>query len=59
MALITASAQSDALTLPRNLGELVGESQIVLQGTVTGVLLEQHLTVIIYTPQFQASINSA
>ena len=42
MARILASAQGDALTLPRNLGDLVSESQVVLQGTVTGVTLEPH-----------------
>src|ERR1700730_55311 len=34
-----AFSQNSALTLPRHLGELVGESQIVLQGNVTSVTL--------------------
>lgn len=42
MAGAPALAQSEALTLPRNLGELVGESQVVVQGTVTSVTLEPH-----------------
>lgn len=39
---LPASAQSNALTLPRNLGELVLESQAVVQGRVTSVTLEPH-----------------
>lgn len=35
-------AQSDAITLPRNIGELVSESQVVVQGWVTAVTLEPH-----------------
>lgn len=35
-------AQSNAITLPRNLGELVRESEVVVQGWVTGVTLEPH-----------------
>lgn len=35
-------AQSNAITLPRNLGELVVESETVVQGWVTSVALEQH-----------------
>jgi len=62
MAPIPASAQSDALTLPRNLGELVGESQIVLQGTVTGVLLEPHtqlknLMTVVVTVQVEEALK--
>jgi hypothetical protein len=38
----SASAQSNAITLPRNLGELVSESHVVTQGWVTGVTLEPH-----------------
>jgi hypothetical protein len=38
----SASAQSNAITLPRNLGELVSESHVVVQGWVTGVTLEPH-----------------
>ena len=39
---LPASAQSNALTLPRNLGELVLESHAVVQGRVTSVTLEPH-----------------
>ena len=39
---IPTSAQSKAVTLPRNLGELVGESQMVVQAWVTSVTLEPH-----------------
>jgi len=39
---VPASAQSRAITLPRNLGELVTESQMVVQGRVTSVTLEPH-----------------
>jgi hypothetical protein len=35
-------AQSNAITLPRNVGELVLESETVVQGWVTSVALEQH-----------------
>ena len=37
-----ASAQSNALTLPRNVGQLVDESHTVLQGWVASVALEPH-----------------
>jgi len=37
-----AFPQSSAITIPRNLGELVGESQTVVQGWVTSVALEPH-----------------
>lgn len=37
-----ASPQSNALILPRNLGELVSESQVVVQGWVTTVTLTPH-----------------
>jgi hypothetical protein len=36
------SAQTRALVMPRHLGELVAESQTVVQGTVTSVTLEPH-----------------
>jgi hypothetical protein len=39
---VPASAQSNAITLPRNLGELVSESQVVVQGWVTSVTLQPH-----------------
>jgi hypothetical protein len=42
MTNVCASAQSNALTLPRNLAELVDESQTVMQGWVTDVTLEPH-----------------
>jgi len=38
----SAFAQSNAITLPRNLGELISESQVVVQGWVTSVTLEPH-----------------
>lgn len=37
-----AAAQTNAITVPRNLGELVGESQTVVQGWVTSVTVEPH-----------------
>jgi hypothetical protein len=37
-----AVAQSNAITIPRNLAELVTESQVVVQGWVTEVTLEPH-----------------
>lgn len=36
------SAQNTALTLPRNLVQLVDESEVIVQGTVTNVSLEHH-----------------
>jgi hypothetical protein len=39
---LPSSAQSNAITLPRNLGELVLESETVVQGWVTSVTLEPH-----------------
>jgi hypothetical protein len=36
------AAQSNALTLPKNVGELVDESPTVMQGWVTDVTLEPH-----------------
>lgn len=39
---LPTSAQSNAITLPRNLGELVNESQVIVQGRVTSVTLEPH-----------------
>jgi hypothetical protein len=59
---ILASAQSDALTLPRNLGELIGESQVVVQGTVTAVTLEPHaqlknLMVVVVTIQVEEALK--
>lgn len=38
------SAQRNALTLPRNLGQLVDESPTVLQGWVTAVTIQPHAT---------------
>ena len=38
----SAFSQSNAITLPRNLGDLVSESQVVVLGWVTGVTLEPH-----------------
>jgi len=35
-------AQSNAITLPRNIGELVTESQVVVQGWVASVTLQPH-----------------
>ncbi len=39
---LSSCAQSNAITLPRNLGELVAESQTAVQGWVTGVTVEPH-----------------
>jgi len=39
---LPSSAQSNAIALPRNLGELVLESETVVQGWVTSVTLEPH-----------------
>lgn len=55
---IQASAQSNAITLPRNLGELVSESQVVVQGWVTSATLEPHeqlknLTTVVVTLQVE------
>jgi hypothetical protein len=38
----SSCAQGNAITLPRNLGELVFESETIVQGWVTSVTLEQH-----------------
>jgi hypothetical protein len=38
----TIFAQSNALTIRRNLGELVSESQMIVQGWITSVTLEPH-----------------
>lgn len=38
----SSCAQSNAVTLPRNLGELVLESETVVQGWVTSVTVEPH-----------------
>jgi hypothetical protein len=43
MTNVCASAQSNALTLPRNLAALVEESHTVVQGWVTAVALEPHV----------------
>jgi len=42
LSALPSSAQSNAITLPRNLGELVLESETVVQGWVTSVTLEPH-----------------
>ena len=39
---ISSCAQSNAITLPRNLGELVLESETAVQGWVTSVTVEPH-----------------
>ena len=39
---VPLSAQSTALTLPRNLVQLVDESDLIVQGQVTNVSLERH-----------------
>lgn len=39
---VSTSAQTTAVTLPRNIGQLVSESQMVVQGWVTSVALERH-----------------
>jgi hypothetical protein len=42
LAGLSSYAQSNAITLPRNLGELVVESQAAVQGWVTSVTVEPH-----------------
>jgi len=42
LSALPSSAQSNAITLPRNLGELVLESETVVQGWVTSVTLEPY-----------------
>jgi hypothetical protein len=57
-----AFSQDSALTLPRNLGELVGESQVVVQGSVTSVALEPHaqlknLMTVVVTVQVEEALK--
>jgi len=59
---IPTFAQNDALTLPRHLGELVGESEIVVQGRVTSVTLEPHtqlknLMTVVVTVQVEETLK--
>jgi len=58
------SAQSNAITLSRNLGQLVDESQIVLQGWITSVALEPHpqlknLATVVVTLQVEEALKGA
>jgi hypothetical protein len=55
-------AQSSALTVSRNLGQLVDESQTVIQGWVTSVSLEPHvqlknLMTVVVTVQVEDSLK--
>jgi hypothetical protein len=57
-----ACAQSGALTLPRNLLQLVDESELVLQGRVTSVTLEphqqlNHLLTVVVTLQVEENLK--
>lgn len=63
--LLTAPAacpQSSALTLPRNLLQLVDESELILQGRVTNVALEphqqlNHLLTVVVTLQVEENLK--
>jgi hypothetical protein len=57
-----ASSQSQALTLPRNLAELVNESPTVVQGWVADVTLERHpqlnhLMTVVVTLQVESTLK--
>lgn len=59
-----ACAQSSALTLPRNLLQLVDESELVLQGRVTNVTLEphqqlNHLLTVVVTLQVEENLKGS
>jgi hypothetical protein len=59
-----ASTQSDALTLPRNLAQLVDESELIVQGRVTSVTLEPHaqlnnLQTVVVTLQVEETLKGA
>src|SRR5689334_22215648 len=62
ISIAPAYAQVEALTLPRNLSDLVGESQIVVQGTVSSVNIEPHvvlknLTTLVVTLQVEEGLK--
>jgi len=64
IGLLVASthAQTSAITLPRNLAELVVESSTVVQGTVTRVALEPHdrlknLLTVVVTVQLEETLK--
>jgi hypothetical protein len=59
---LPAFSQSHAITIPRNLGQLVDESDSVMQGWVTGVTLERHaqlknLMTVVVTVQVEESLK--
>jgi len=59
---MSASAQSNAITVPRNLGQLVDESQTVAQGWVASVAVEPHgqlknLMTVVVTFQVEESLK--
>jgi hypothetical protein len=59
-----AFAQSDALTLPRNLAQLVDESELIVQGRITSVTLEphaqlNHLQTVVITLQVEETLKGA
>jgi len=61
-ASMPASAQSYAITVPRNLGQLVDESQTVAQGWVASVVVEPHgqlknLMTVVVTLQVEESLK--
>jgi len=58
------SAQNTALTIPRNLVQLVDESELIVQGTVTNVSLERHeqlsnLMTVLVTLKVEDSLKGA
>jgi hypothetical protein len=60
----TTLAQSEALTLPRNLTQLVDESAVILQGRVTAVSLVPHaqltnLLTVVVTVQVEDTMKGA
>jgi len=59
---MSASAQSNAITVPRNLGQLVDESQTAAQGWVASVAVEPHgqlknLMTVVVTFQVEESLK--
>lgn len=60
----SAFPQSNAITISRNLGELVGESQTIVQGWVTTVTMEPHpqlknLMTVVVTLQVEETLKGA
>ena len=58
----SAFSQSNAVTLPRNLAQLVGESDSIIQGRVTSVSLEPHpqlskLLMVVVTLQVEETLQ--